>query len=69
MYQQAYSAQGGAARTMYKLSEVLNQQRDFEAADKMNLRAEELMEKLTGSREKIPDTASAYDNLVPYMDR
>ncbi|KAL9041858.1 MAG: hypothetical protein Q9214_003963, partial [Letrouitia sp. 1 TL-2023] len=46
MYEHAYSAQGGAARTMFKLAEVLTQQGLVDEANKLSLRAKELRQKL-----------------------
>ena len=64
MYEKAYSAQGGAARTRYKLSQIL-----LEEAARLREQAEDVRAKIRGPLTADQDISASFDALVPYVDR
>ena len=69
MYREAYQAEGGIARTLYKLAEISEKENDAHVAEAMRAEAEAIRRKISSLPLSSLDPASSYDSLVPYMDQ
>lgn len=69
MYQHAYSAKGGIARTLYSLAEIAERENKAEVARSMKAKAQALKQQLNLFASPEEDSIACYDALIPYMDR
>lgn len=69
MYEAAYAAKGGVARTLFQLSIILAEEGKEGPAMETLTRAEALRKELIKSTPNVHDPATSFDDLVPYVDR